>query len=94
MANAIGETRAVARQGSSRHDEMDGWPGGWMDSRVGDGAKTNEACTCMLRHCIYCDRLADGDRSWGVGLRALLGTVSQGKELGWTHLELGRLSIH
>lgn len=35
MANAIGETRAVARQGSSRHDEMDGRAGGWMDSGLG-----------------------------------------------------------
>lgn len=35
MANAIGETRAVARQGSSRHDEMDGRAGGWMDSGRG-----------------------------------------------------------
>lgn len=37
MTNAIGETRAVARQGSSQHDEMDGWPGsgGWMNSGRG-----------------------------------------------------------
>lgn len=35
MANAIGETRAVARQGSSRHDEMDVRAGGWMDSGRG-----------------------------------------------------------
>lgn len=33
-------------------------------------------------------RLARQRQSWGVGLRALLGTVSQGKELGWTHLDL------
>lgn len=61
MANAIGETRAVARQGSSQHDEMDGcarwWV--WMGFRVGDVAKTDEACTCMLQHsqALYLDWL-------------------------------------
>lgn len=30
MANAIGETRAVARQGSSQHDEMDGCARWWV----------------------------------------------------------------
>lgn len=29
---------------------MGGQVGGWI--RVWDGAKTNEACSCMLRHCI------------------------------------------
>lgn len=56
MANAIGETRAVARQGSSQHDEMDGcarwWV--WMGFRVGHVAKTDEACTCMLQHSEHC----------------------------------------
>ena len=47
MANAIGETRAVARQGSGKHDEMDGWPGGWMDS----GRGKSQDSTYMLRHC-------------------------------------------
>lgn len=53
MANAIGETRAVARQGSSKHDEMDGWVatvGGWISDR--GWSQDNQTCTCMLRHCI------------------------------------------
>lgn len=50
MADAIGETRAVARQGSSQHDEMDGWPGVWTSGR--GWSQDFETCTCMLRHCI------------------------------------------
>lgn len=85
MANAIGETRAVARQGSSRHDEMDGRPGGWMDFGSGmEPRQTRPAPACYGT----VSRLDRQRQSWGVRLRAGLGTVSQGKELGWTHLDL------
>lgn len=71
------------------------WMGGqvgWVDG-FGSGMEPRQTRPAPARHGTV-SRLAAGDRSWGVELRALLGTVSQGKELGWTHLKLGRLSIH
>lgn len=74
MADAIGETRAVARQGSSQHDEMDGWPGVWTSGR--GWSQDFETSTAL-----YLDRRTETELG-GFGLRAGLGTVSQRESAG------------
>lgn len=93
MANAIGETRAVARQGSSQHDEMDGWPARkvGVDGISGRGCRQDKRSLHLHATALYLDWLELARQETGAGgfgsqwLRAWLGIVSQGKELGWTH---------
>lgn len=64
---------------------MDGRAGGWMDS--GLGWSQDKRGLLLHATALYLD-WTDQRQSWGVGLRAGLGSVSQGKELGSTHLDL------
>lgn len=88
MANAIGETRAVARQGSSQHDEMDGcarwWV--WMGFRVGD-ARQDRRGLHLHATALYLDwldwlELARQETAAG-GLGSVLGLASSHKGKSW-----------